>query len=830
MMRRNLADTKATLIAAACVLWFSCAACLADGPDKLHPFLSRFCLDCHSEDDPAGEREFTSLNFSDSDIDTQIRLQEIIDQLTLEAMPPEDSDQPTDPERLAAIRTFTQILSEMRKQTTSTGGQTVLRRLTRREYRNTVADLLGIDVTMFDPTQEFPDDDLSEGFDNIGHDLTTSGFLLEKYLEAADACIEKAFARNHPLDPQTWVFRDNFYQQPELAGAHRKAFQQRYLVLYDHPRNDKPEGAYGPLSEFPNGVPADGIYRVRVRAQALHRDTPYSTRAVMIDTSEPFRMGIRPGDTRIGDMVHTQPIEPKVAEAVIADNELRWYTFEIPLDRGFAPRFTFENGQHDVRGSYGRVFRLHRDTLPKSVRQGKGIVAWRNAVTAYGSLPQIRIHEVEIHGPLPSSPQPTMYRKLIGGDVFNASSVPQLLQAFASRAFRRPATDLEVTGLVSLYEQRIANGREPLEAYQDALKAVLCAPGFLYFTTPDETATKPLQDHVVAERLAYFLTSSMPDDRLRQLADQGRLTEPSVLRAEALRLLETEASGRFIADFLDSWLKLRALGSMPPDPAAFREYYTAGLQPEMKQESQLFLRDLINRNASVLELLRARHSFVNRDLAKLYGVEEQIPPERAGEFHRVVFDDPRRGGLLGQASVLTVSANGIETSPVVRGVWLLETILGTPPPPPPDDVPPIDPDIRGTTSIREQLAKHRELATCNQCHRKIDPLGFALEGFDPIGRTRRFYDRRQKIPVDTSGVLPGGRSFSGPAELREVLLERKEFFVRTVTDRLVTHALGRHTESTDRAAIDQILEQVREDEYPLRDLIVAIVMSDLFHR
>ncbi|MFG0335135.1 MAG: DUF1592 domain-containing protein, partial [Maioricimonas sp. JB049] len=703
-MLRFFPNPGMIIVVAACAMWLAAAARGADTPAKPDPFLNRFCLDCHSADDPSGEREFTTLDLSDSGTDTQIRLQEIIDQLTLDTMPPEDGEQPSELERLRAIRTLTDVLTKMRRETRSTGGRTVLRRLTRREYRNTVADLLGIDVTMFDPALEFPDDDLSEGFDNIGHDLTTSGFLLEKHLEAADACIEKAFAHEHPVQPRTWVFRDNFYQQPELATAHRKAFQFRYLVLYDHPRNDKPEGAYGPLNEFRDGVPADGIYRVRVKAQALHRDTPYSTRAVMIDTSEPFRMGIRPGDTRIGDMVHTQPIEPKVAETVIADNELRWYTFEIPLDRGFAPRFTFENGQHDVRGSYGRIFRLHRDTLPESVRDGKGIVAWRNAVTAHGQLPQIRIHEVEIHGPLPSSPQPETFRKLVGGEEFSPRAVPRLLQEFASRAFRRPASDIEVLGLVSLYEHRVAEGRPPLAAYKDTLKAVLCAPGFLYFTPPGDSAVSPLRHHALAERLAYFLTSSMPDARLRQLADDGRLSEPAVLRAEAIRLLESEASNRFIADFLDSWLKLRTLGSMPPDPATFPEYYAAGLQPEMKQESRMFMRDLIDRNASVLEFLSARHSFVNRDLAKLYGVQDQIPPDRAGEFHHVVFEDRSRGGLLGQASILTVSANGIETTPVVRGVWLLETVHGTPPAPPPDEVPPNDPDNRRTTTQREQQA------------------------------------------------------------------------------------------------------------------------------
>jgi hypothetical protein len=337
-----------------------------------------------------------------------------------------------------------------------------------------------------------------------------------------------------------------------------------------------------------------------------------------------------------------------------------------------------------------------------------------------------------------------------------------------------------------------------------------------------------LTEHGLAQRLSYFLTSSMPDKRLRKLADEGRLSDPEILTKEAKRLLASEESNAFIADFLDSWLNLRALGSMPPDPKESQVYYAAGLETEMKEETRLFVRDLIDRNASVLEFLRADYSFVNRDLAKLYGVDDQIPVEEAANFHRVVFKDSRRGGLLGQASVLTVSANGIETSPVIRGIWLLESVLGSPPPPPPDSVPAFEPDVRGATSIRDQLVKHRESAACNQCHRKIDPLGFALEGFDAIGRTREFYDSKRQLPIDTSGVLPGGEAFSGLEELREILLKRKEFFVRAVANHLVSQALGRRVEPLDRGAIDSLIVQVRDDDYPMADLIVAVVSSDLF--
>lgn len=797
-------------------------------PEQAKAFLGQYCVACHTVDDPGGEREFETLDFSNDHWDTQLRLQEIIDQLTLGAMPPEDADQPDTKERLSTITQLTQLLGQMRERTTSTGGQTVLRRLTRREYRNTIGDLLAIDMTMFDPTIEFPADNLANHFDNFGDALVTSGYLLEKYLDAADRCVDKALAPQPPSPPQEWVFNDRFLQQNELNTAHRFAFNSRYLVLYDHPLNDKPEGAYGPLPGFSAGVPFDGIYEVKVQAQALHRDTPYTRQTVLIDLDEPFRLGIRPGNTAIGDMAHTQPIQPLLAEAAIRDDELEWYTFRIPLDRGFAPRFTFENGMHDVRGAYGRVLRYHRDTLPPDRRQSEGIVEARKSVIKFGYLPQIRIHEVRLTGPI-EVPSPTLSQQiLLGGSTLEPDRVPELLRRFASRAYRRPATAEESAALQSIYDSRLADGRSPLDAYKDALKAAICSPAFLYLSPPNDSQTTTLSHHGIAERLSYFLTSTMPDDSLRKLADTGQMADPDFLRSETQRLLQSDASDAFIADFLDSWLNLRSLGSMPPDPKDSRVYYAAGLEPEMKQETRLFMRDLIHRNASVLEFLRADYSFVNRDLAKLYGVADQVPADAAAAFHRVRFMNNERSGLLGHASVLTVSANGIETSPVIRGIWLMETILGTPVPPPPDDVPALDPDIRGAVSIRDQLARHRESAACNQCHRKFDPLGFALEGFDPIGRSREYYDAKRTIRIDTSGVLPGGDRFSGPVELRTLLLRREEFFVRTLTNRLLSHALGRRMEAVDRPAIDEIVASVKDQGYRLADLITAVVTSDLF--
>jgi Protein of unknown function (DUF1587)/Planctomycete cytochrome C len=246
-------------------------------------FISTYCIDCHTADDPGGEREFETLDLGKEDWNTQLRLQEMIDQLTLGAMPPDDADQPNTEDRLGAISQLTKLLANMRESTASTGGQTVLRRLSRREYRNTVRDLLGIEMTMFDPTIEFPADNLSHHADNIGDALVTSGYLLEKYLDAADRCVEKALPSESAPQPREWVFKGKFDQQSELDGAHRYAFDRKFLVLYDHPLNDKPEGAYGPLADFDSGVPFDGTYEIKVLAEALHRDTPYARDTVFID-------------------------------------------------------------------------------------------------------------------------------------------------------------------------------------------------------------------------------------------------------------------------------------------------------------------------------------------------------------------------------------------------------------------------------------------------------------------------------------------------------------------------------------------------------------------
>ncbi len=794
--------------------------------DAGRTFLEQYCVDCHQGAEPAGQRDLEGLDLSKSSFDNQLLLQEVIDQLTLKSMPPEDGEQPLSNERLDAIRHLTDLLQGMRQQTRSTGGRTLLRRLNQREYRNTVRDLLGIDMTMFDPSFEFPRD-APESFDTIGDAQVMSAHLLESYFKAAEKSVDRAFEVSQFPEEQKWHFADDFYQQAELASGHRKAFDNRYLCLYDHPFNDKIEGGYGPLSNFKQGVPITGIYEVRVLAKNMHQDSAYSSRAMKIDLEEPFRLGIRPGDTRIEDMVHRQPIQPLLGEQLVQGGDFRWYEFQVHLDRGFAPRFTFENGHHDFRGMVGRLYRYDKDKLPENIRGEKGIFLQRIALIQHAQIPHIRISEVQIRGPIRYDWPNRSQSVLLGGESLSEEDVPGRVRKFASRAFRRNVQTAELQSLLAFWQTRRDMGQSVENAFQDTLKAILCSPDFLYFQ-PSESGSQ--SDFALAERLAYFLTSTMPDEHLLRLAEAGSLRQDAVLLAETRRLLNGDAAGVFAADFLDSWLELRSLGSMPPDESDFWFYYAANLESDGPRETQLFFRDMLKRNRPVAELLSARHSFLNRDLAKLYGIKDQVSAATAQEFRRVNFNGlaEGRGGLLGQASVHTVSANGIDTSPVVRGVWMLKNILGTPTPPPPDDVPAIDPDVRGAKTIRDLLDKHRQSDTCNQCHRKIDPLGFALEAYDAIGRERRFYDRQGTQRIDTASELPGGAKFDGLSELKTLLAERQEFFARNLAGKLLTHALGRRIEPSDRAAIDGILEPLAPQGYPLASLIEAVVLSDLF--
>lgn len=792
---------------------------LALAVDPVSGFLTAYCNGCHGPSAQMAGRRFDRLQVDPLTPDSYNDAEAILRRVQAGTMPPAKAKQPTAAEKQALTARLAPIVAAARPPE-----RVALRRLNRREYRNTIADLFGIDMSMFDPTNRFPRDQQYAHADNIGETLITSGYLLEQYLDAAGQVVQKALPDAAPPAPRTWIFKDKFRQQPELDGARTRNNLLQYMTLFEHPRTPHHEGAYAPLRDFTEGVPADGFYEVKVQVEALNRKHPYDYNLLGTDPDAPFRFGVVAGNARAGHLHHSQPIEPVLAETTLEDGGPYWLTFRVRLDAGFQPRFTFPNGMDNVRKVFSQFPHRFPQFLPPDQRNvGPGIVLGRIAMMKYAPLPHIRIHEVQIRGPLDAPAQPPAQTLLYGGRPFAPERTRDILVNFASRAYRRPATPAEIDRLMAIARKRTAEGKSPEQALKDAFTAALCSPAFLYLDTTEEKGR--LSAHALASRLSYFLTSTMPDEALLQKARSGALLQDQVLLAETRRLLANPKSAAFVEGFLDSWLNLRSLGDMPPDRDNFGAYYWDDLQAAMKTETRLLMRHLIDNNGPVLDFLNARYTFLNKPLARLYGVDQNISSKDGHQFRKVELADQRRGGILGHGSVLTVSANGIETSPVTRGVWVLENILGTPPGPPPDDVPALDPDVRGAKSVRDLLTKHRESPACMSCHKSIDPPGFALESFDPIGRWRDKYPNG--VAIDPAAELPSGEKFDDIEGLRHILTKDKQAFSRVLAGRLLSYATGRIPSAADRPAVEALAIQ----NEGLRDMIESIVRSDAFrHR
>ena len=793
-------------------------------------FLTTYCNGCHGAEKQKGDRRFDQLVLPVAKADTLIEIKDILDQINLGEMPPKKSKQPSSDEQKAFIEQITQELTKGRQALASTGGSTVLRRLNRTEYLHTIGDLFSLNMGAFDPTTKFPRDQSAEHMENLGDVLQTSGYLLDQYLDAADMVVEKVFAHQQQPKEQTWHFQGEFKTKSK-SEKKRNEYDNLHLLVLECMDSDKHTGGFGFINDFEDGVSVDGFYELQVLVKAMNRQHPYDPELFGIDSREPFRFGIVPGDTKLGPLDLPQPNQLMLAEIKLNDGEAEWRTMKVWLDAGHTPRFVFPNGAEEIRKTWFKIADQHKDLWPQFMdeddkKEGKpGIVEARQIALHPRRFPHSRIDEVKIRGPLIEEWPPVTQQAVLSQKAFLPEKMREMLQSFATRAYRRPATQEEVDRLVAVAEKRVSTGHSPLDGFKAALKAALCSPGFVYLSQETQGDSKKLGGYALASRLSYFLWSTMPDDELIKLAANGEMTKPEVLLAQTRRMLKDKRSDAFVASFLDSWLNLRNLGGMPPDRKEFEEYYSKGFQDAFKVETRMFMRDLIDRDASLVNFLDSDYSFLNQPLATHYELGELGDPAKAHEFRKVSFKTDKRGGLLGMGSVLTITANGIETSPVTRGVFLLENILGTPPPPPPDDVPAIDPDVRGAKSIRELLSKHRESPNCYGCHQKIDPLGFALEKFDAIGDWR---PRIGKTKIDSSGELPSGEKFEDVSGLKRILVQRKDLFARMLTDRLLTYACGRRMEALDEATIERIVADLPKKQYGLRSLIEAVVTSELF--
>lgn len=800
----------------------------AEASEIVSGFLKQYCYNCHGGGTAEGERDFDSFQLPISSAEQVIAADEIIDQVTLRQMPPTDSEQPSDDERIAVLQALRNGLRAAKDKVRSSGGRTVMRRLSQREYENTLATLFDRRVDTLGLTADFPKENTSEHLDNIGDSLVTSGFLLDQYFQAASRLVEARLGKPE-MEPKSWHFKDNFRQYEELSGAHKAVFNYEYLCLYEQPNTDTRQGGYGHIEDFLEGVPVSGLYDIEVNAQAMHRDTHYDAKIFRIDFSEPFQIAVVPGDATKGHIHYPQAIEPILGEAIVPDEQPEWLKFQVWLEAGQTPRFIFPNGPYESRASVIETNKRYKDEF-KNPKTGVS----RTTLLREGALPHIRIGEIKINGPISEPSGSKEEIAVFGPDGFRADEAIDQLFAFARRAYRRPLNSADRNRIRRMHDRRISEDATPRQAALDTVKLILCSPSFLYLSeiTP-ENETK-LDAFDLASRLSYALWASSPDDELFAAAESGQLTETGELKNQIQRLLKDERSAGFVNGFLDSWLNLRDIGNQPPPRKSNWEYYSTNLPASMKQEARQFFQHLLNENGPVTDMLDSDYTFVDKKLAKLYQLPEKDTLRFADGFQRVSLrETDYRGGLLGMASVLTVSANGVETSPVTRGVWVLENVLGIKQPPPPDVVPDIDANVSGAKTIREKLTRHSEDKTCFVCHQNIDPVGYALETFDPIGRFRTRYPKAKGqstgSKIDSSGKLPSGDRFNNFTELKQVLLDRRrDVFVRSLIEKLLSYSTGRHMEWSDRFEIDEILSRVKTSNGGLKTMVEEVLLSEIF--
>jgi mono/diheme cytochrome c family protein len=447
-----------------------------------------------------------------------------------------------------------------------------------------------------------------------------------------------------------------------------------------------------------------------------------------------------------------------------------------------------------------------------------------NAKDAYSDKKNKYLNSIKFIGPFPTNVEKASRKKILICDPNSGPACTErIVSTLARRAYRRPVTKNEVAALVKFVDLARRDNQSAEQGIQLAIQAMLVSPNFLFRIEHDPVSAAASKSHPVSEfelasRLSYFIWSSMPDDELLNLAEAHKLRAPGILDSQVKRMLADERSSALAANFAGQWLETRNLDSVKPDPQKFPEW-DAALRDAMKTETRMFFEGVLRENRPVSDFLDARYTYLNARLAKHYG----IPNVNGPEFRRVELTTDQRGGILSQAGVLTVSSYPTRTSPVIRGKYVLGNILGTPPPPPPADVPPIDESAVGNTgSMRQQLEVHRANSTCASCHGRMDPLGFGLENYDALGKWRT---HDGKFPVDASGTLPDGKTFSSPAEMRAILISQLPEFSRCLTEKMLTYSLGRGLERSDRLTVDDLNKKLAADQYHFQTLIYEIVKS-----
>ncbi len=775
------------------------------------PFLAKNCLSCHSDEDRMADLSLAKYK-DDLSLQKDRRVWEnVISLLRKHEMPPIDEPQPNIDERTAVIESIEDILASLdcgKPGHVPNAGRVTIRRLNRTEYNNTIRDLVGID---FKPAADFPADDVGYGFDNIGDVLSFSPLLAERYLIAAESILEEAIVVMDP--PQETSSRVG---QLRPTSATASVEQSGFITLE--------EGDYvitaKVYAEQAGSDPAKAKMRILFQANdQLIESDEVEIRGFKNDPNE-IEMAFRAqkGSYRIG-VLFLNPHDEFPPDAEAATNDEIAKLIEIKQKAEVAAIFRGDQGElnEQERQRVRDARRAARDTAESTAESLRALGVKTRA---------LYVANINTVGPT-NPPEPTrpeshvrLMKHALGVDARSAAT--EIITRFASKAFRRPAKPNEIADCLMLYDRATQRGDRFELAIRSALLRVLVSPHFLYRIEYDPADIKPGEIYAIAEyelasRLSYFLWNSMPDDELLSLAAENRLR--SELDEQVKRMLRDEKANSFVMNFAEQWLALRKLDISSPDPTLFPAF-TPELRESMMQESLLFFAEIVRDDHSILDLITADFTYVNEPLAKLYGV----PNVKGDRFVRIAAP-AHRGGVLTQASILTLTSNATRTAPVKRGKFVLDQILNTPPPPPPADVPPLEEEKILTGSLRQVMEQHRDNAMCASCHSKMDPLGFAFENFDAIGQWR---DKDGDFVVDASGVLPSGQNFNGPDELKEIMRTEKDLFVRCVTEKMLTYALGRGLEYYDKCCIDNLIVAMEQNDFKFSTLLTEIIKSEPF--
>ena len=768
----------------------ACACAAAALPDGLPAFLETHCYDCHDDSISKGDLNLADAVFDPQDATSFKLWQRVYERVHAGEMPPAKKPQPEKVEAEAFLTALGTPLREADRADIAAEGRVRGRRLTRLEYEHTVQDLLGIDVPLAD---QLPEDAATHGFETVAEGQQLSHHQLARYLDVADLALEAALGRALKGDT---TYKRSFtpeklakptpgnYRGPDLRNGESITWP---ITLQ----------FFGRLPA--TSVPADGWYRITLRE---------------VRSINAGKNGAVWGTLRSGACYSNAPILHTIG-LVEATPKPRDLVFDAWIQEGH---------MLELKPNDGELKRAPTGAKGGNVSfKGRNLEKEGFAGIAHRGIEMERIH-----------PQATLteLRRLLFGDKpldewekTPEAAVDALTARLARRAFRRPVADSELAPYSQIARAVLAEGEPLLEALRASYRAILCSPRFLTFVE----APGALDDHAIAARLSYALWTSLPDWKLSKNATEGKLRDRTVLAAEIDRLLDDPRAQRFVESFTNQWLKLKQIDFTAPDRRLFPTFDST-LQESMLQESRAYFTELLSQDLSISHLLDSDFALLNGRLARHYRVEAKLKP--GAGLQKVMLpaeDRALRGGFVGQGAILKVTADGTSTSPVVRGVFINERLLGRHIPPPPPGVPAIEPDIRGAVSIRDQLEKHRSNESCATCHQTIDPPGFALENFDAVGVWRKNYGEKGKgVPINSTGITPEGETFANLAEWKALHARKTAELAHGFARQFLTYATGAAPRFSDEEHLDAIVKATAANGHGLRSLIKACLTSELF--